>query len=238
MFHKNIKLILAALIIGSGIWSFTDGEIGNGIFFIFLSLIPIFLYFKNEFILLAFLKLRKQDFPGAQKWLAHIKSPETALVRKQQGYFNYLHGIMLSQTNLIQSEKYFKKAIELGLKPLAFIKSYADAAQEPKWFTTTPSVALPKALDKVGLTVKDVDFFEFNEAFSVVGLANSKILGLDASKVNVNGGAVSLGHPLGCSGARIIVTLINVLNQNNAKIGAAAICNGGGGASAIVIERE
>lgn len=115
MFHKNIKLILAALIIGSGIWSFIDGEIGNGIFLIFLSLIPIFLYFKNEFILLAFLKLRKQDFPGAQKWLAHIKYPETALVRKQQGYFNYLHGIMLSQTNLIQAEKYFKKAIEFGL---------------------------------------------------------------------------------------------------------------------------
>jgi acetyl-CoA C-acetyltransferase len=131
-----------------------------------------------------------------------------------------------------------EKANELGLKPLAYIKSYADAAQEPKWFTTTPSVALPKALEKVGLSVNDVDFFEFNEAFSVVGLANSKILGLDASKVNVNGGAVSLGHPLGCSGARIIVTLINVLAQNNAKIGAAAICNGGGGASAIVIERE
>jgi acetyl-CoA C-acetyltransferase len=131
-----------------------------------------------------------------------------------------------------------EKAIELGLKPLAYIKSYADAAQEPKWFTTTPSVALPKALKKVGLSVNDIDFFEFNEAFSVVGLANSKILGLDASKVNVNGGAVSLGHPLGCSGARIIVTLINVLAQNNAKIGAAAICNGGGGASAIVIERE
>jgi acetyl-CoA C-acetyltransferase len=131
-----------------------------------------------------------------------------------------------------------KKALELGLKPLAYIKSYADAAQEPKWFTTTPSVALPKALEKVGLSVKEVDFFEFNEAFSVVGLANSKILGLDASKVNVNGGAVSLGHPLGCSGARIIVTLINVLAQNNAKIGAAAICNGGGGASAIVIERD
>ena len=131
-----------------------------------------------------------------------------------------------------------EKAIELRLKPLAFIKSYADAAQEPKWFTTTPSVALPKALQKVGLSVNDVDFFEFNEAFSVVGLANSKILGLEASKVNVNGGAVSLGHPLGCSGARIIVTLINVLEQNNAKIGAAAICNGGGGASAIVIERE
>ena len=129
------------------------------------------------------------------------------------------------------------KAIELGLKPLAYIKSYADAAQEPKWFTTTPSIAIPKALAKTGLSIGDVDFFEFNEAFSVVGLANSKILGLDASKVNVNGGAVSLGHPLGCSGVRIIVTLINVLEQNNAKIGAAAICNGGGGASAIVIER-
>lgn len=115
MFHKNIKLILATLIIGLGIWSFTDGEIGNGIFFIFLSLFPIFLYFKNEFILLAFLKLRKQDFAGAQKWLARIKNPETALIRKQQGYYNYLHGIMLSQTNLIQAEKYFKKAIEFGL---------------------------------------------------------------------------------------------------------------------------
>ncbi len=130
-----------------------------------------------------------------------------------------------------------EKALAMGLKPLAYIKSYADAAQEPKWFTTAPSKALPKALDKVGLTVADVDYFEFNEAFSVVGLANAKILGLDNNKVNVNGGAVSLGHPLGCSGARIIVTLINVLEQNNAKIGAAAICNGGGGASAIVIER-
>ena len=130
-----------------------------------------------------------------------------------------------------------EKAITLGLKPLAYIKSYADAAQEPKWFTTTPSIAIPKALAKAGLSLSDVDFFEFNEAFSVVGLANSKILGLDASKVNVNGGAVSLGHPLGCSGVRIIVTLINVLEQNNAKIGAASICNGGGGASAIVIER-
>jgi acetyl-CoA C-acetyltransferase len=130
-----------------------------------------------------------------------------------------------------------EKAIAMGLKPLAFIKSYADAAQEPKWFTTAPAKALPKALDKVGLTVSDVDFFEFNEAFAVVGLANAKILDLDNNKVNVNGGAVSLGHPLGCSGARIVVTLINVLEQNNAKIGAAAICNGGGGASAIVIER-
>ena len=130
-----------------------------------------------------------------------------------------------------------EKAQSLGLTPLAYIKSYADAAQEPKWFTTAPAKALPKALDKAGISISDVDFFEFNEAFSVVGLANAQILGLDNDKINVNGGAVSLGHPLGCSGARIIVTLINVLNQNNAKIGAAAICNGGGGASAIVIER-
>jgi acetyl-CoA C-acetyltransferase len=130
-----------------------------------------------------------------------------------------------------------EKAQSLGLTPLAYIKSYADAAQEPKWFTTSPAKALPKALDKAGLTVADVDFFEFNEAFAVVGLANAQILGLDNDKINVNGGAVSLGHPLGCSGARIIVTLINVLQQNNAKIGAAAICNGGGGASAIVIEK-
>ena len=130
-----------------------------------------------------------------------------------------------------------EKAKSLGLTPLAYIKSYADAEQEPKWFTTAPSKALPKALDKAGISVNDVDFFEFNEAFSVVGLANAKILGLDNDKVNVNGGAVSLGHPLGCSGVRIIVTLLNVLEQNNGKIGAAAICNGGGGASAIVIER-
>ncbi len=130
-----------------------------------------------------------------------------------------------------------EKANDLGLKPLAYIKSDADAEQEPKWFTTSPAKALPKALDKAGITKDQVDFFEFNEAFSVVGIANTKILGLDPAKVNVNGGAVALGHPLGCSGARIIVTLINVLEQNNAKIGAAAICNGGGGASAIVIER-
>ena len=131
-----------------------------------------------------------------------------------------------------------EKAIELGLKPLATIKSYADAAHEPEWFTTAPAKALPKALDKAGISLNDVDYFEFNEAFSVVGLANMKILGLNDSNVNVNGGAVSLGHPLGCSGVRIIITLLNVLEQNNAKIGAAAICNGGGGASAIVIERN
>jgi len=131
-----------------------------------------------------------------------------------------------------------EKAKAMGLKPLATIVSYADAAQEPKWFTTAPAKALPKALDKAGLQLTDVDFFEFNEAFSVVGLANAQILGLANDKVNVNGGAVSLGHPLGCSGVRIIITLINVLEQNNGKIGAAAICNGGGGASAIVIERN
>ena len=129
------------------------------------------------------------------------------------------------------------KAKELGLNPLATIKSYADAAQEPKWFTTAPAKALPKALAKANIELSDVDYFEFNEAFSVVGLANMKILGLTDENVNVNGGAVSLGHPLGCSGARILVTLINVLQQNNAKIGAAAICNGGGGASAMVLER-
>lgn len=129
-----------------------------------------------------------------------------------------------------------EKMEELGLKPLARIVSYADAAQAPEDFTTAPAKALPIALKKAGLEISDIDFFEFNEAFSVVGLANNKILGLDASKVNVNGGAVAIGHPLGSSGSRIIVTLINVLKQNNGKYGAAAICNGGGGASAIVIE--
>ncbi|WP_350286977.1 acetyl-CoA C-acyltransferase [uncultured Croceitalea sp.] len=131
-----------------------------------------------------------------------------------------------------------EKAASLNLKPLATIKSHADAAQEPKWFTTAPAKALPKALDKAGISISDVDFFEFNEAFSVVGLANTKLLNLTDKNVNVNGGAVSLGHPLGCSGARILVTLIHVLHQNDAKTGAAAICNGGGGASAIIIERN
>ncbi len=129
-----------------------------------------------------------------------------------------------------------EKAAALGLKPLAKISAYADAAHEPKWFTTAPAKALPKALDKAGLGIEQIDAFELNEAFSVVGLANIKILGIDAAKTNVNGGAVSMGHPLGASGARIIVTLINVLKQNNGKYGAAGICNGGGGASAMVIE--
>jgi len=129
------------------------------------------------------------------------------------------------------------KAKELNFKPLASIRSYADAAQAPEWFTTAPAKALPKAIAKAGLKIEDIDFFEFNEAFAVVGLANMKLLGLSDKNVNVNGGAVSLGHPLGCSGARILITLLSVLQQNDGKIGAAAICNGGGGASAIIVER-
>jgi acetyl-CoA C-acetyltransferase len=128
------------------------------------------------------------------------------------------------------------KAKELGLKPIAKIRSYADAEQAPEWFTTTPSIAVPKAVAKAGLKMEDISYWELNEAFAVVGIENSKRMKLDPSKVNLHGGAVSLGHPLGCSGARIIVTLINVLKANNAKYGAAGICNGGGGASAMVIE--
>ncbi len=129
-----------------------------------------------------------------------------------------------------------EKAKELNLTPLATIRGYADAAHEPEWFTTAPSKALPKALTKAGVSQSDVDYFELNEAFAIVGLANMKLLNLDPATVNVNGGAVSLGHPLGCSGVRIMITLINVLKQNGGKLGAAAICNGGGGASAMVIE--
>jgi acetyl-CoA C-acetyltransferase len=130
-----------------------------------------------------------------------------------------------------------KEAVDkYGLKPIAKILSYADAAQAPEWFTTAPSLAIPKALEKANLKISDVDFWELNQAFSVVGIANTKILGLDPSKVDVNGGAVALGHPLGNSGSRIVVTLINVLKQNAGKIGGAGICNGGGGASAIIIE--
>ena len=129
-----------------------------------------------------------------------------------------------------------EKAIELKLTPIAKIKSFADAAHEPEWFTTAPSKAIPKALSKANITIDDVDYFELNEAFSVVGLANMKILNLKNERVNVNGGAVSLGHPLGVSGARIIIALTSILKQHNAKIGAAGICNGGGGASAMIIE--
>jgi acetyl-CoA C-acetyltransferase len=129
-----------------------------------------------------------------------------------------------------------EKATELGLNPIAKIISFADAEQAPEWFTTSPSLAVPKAVEKAGLKMEDISYFELNEAFSVVGIENIKRMNLNPEKVNVNGGAVSLGHPLGCSGARIIVTLINILKQNNAKYGAAGICNGGGGASAMVIE--
>jgi len=129
-----------------------------------------------------------------------------------------------------------KKAEELGLTPIAKIKSFADAEQAPEWFTTAPALAVPKAVEKAGLTMDQIQYWELNEAFSVVGIENTKRMNLDPQKVNVNGGAVSIGHPLGCSGARIIVTLINVLKQNNAQFGAAGICNGGGGASALVIE--
>lgn len=131
-----------------------------------------------------------------------------------------------------------ERAKELGLKILGSIKGYADAAQDPNKFTTAPAKALPRALDKAGISKDEVDFFEFNEAFSVVGLANMKLMGLTDKNTNVNGGAVSLGHPLGCSGVRIIITLLSVLEQNNARTGAAAICNGGGGASAIIIQRD
>ena len=130
-----------------------------------------------------------------------------------------------------------EKADELGIKPIAVIRSYADAEQDPTWFTTTPSLALPKAVKKAGLQMSDLEYVELNEAFSVVGIVNTQKMQLDPEKVNVNGGAVSLGHPLGASGARIIVTLINILKQKNGKIGGAGICNGGGGASAMVIER-
>jgi acetyl-CoA C-acetyltransferase len=129
-----------------------------------------------------------------------------------------------------------QKVNELGLKPIGKIVSYADAEQAPEWFTTTPSIAVSKAVAKAGLTMEDISYWELNEAFAVVGIENTKRMHLDPAKVNVHGGAVSIGHPLGCSGARIIVTLMHILKQNNAKYGAAGICNGGGGASAMVIE--
>lgn len=156
MYHKNIKLFLAGLIIATGIWQFTEGEIGNGIFLLLFSLVFIFLYFKNEFILLAFLKLRKQDFPGAQKWLSYIKNPENALVRKQQGYYQYLHGLMLSQTNLIQAEKHFKKAIELGLSmdtdlAIAKLNLAGVAMSRRRKLEATNLLNEAKKLDKQGL---------------------------------------------------------------------------------------
>ncbi len=156
MFHRNIKLVMAALIFATAIWQFTESNIGNGIFLILITLIPVFLYFKNEFILMAFLQLRKQNFPGAQKWLAKITNPETALVQKQQGYYNYLQGLMLSQTNLIQAEKYFKKAIELGLNmdmdlAVAKLNLAGVAMSRRRKLEATNLIAEVKKLDKQGM---------------------------------------------------------------------------------------
>lgn len=156
MFHRNSKLFIAGLIVIASVWQFTEGNIGNGIFLILLTAIPIFLYFKNEFILLAFLKLRKQDFAGAKSWLDKIKNPETALVQKQQGYFNYLHGIMLSQTNLTQAEKYFKKAISLGLSmdmdlAVAKLNLAGVAMTRRRKLEATTLLNEAKKLDKQGM---------------------------------------------------------------------------------------
>lgn len=165
MFNKIIKLILAGLLVIAGVWQIIDKEIGNGVFLILLSAIPIFLYFKNEFILLAFLKLRKQDFEGAKKWLAYIKNPETALVRKQQGYFNYLHGIMLSQTNLIQAEKHFKKAIELGLSmdmdlAVAKLNLAGVAMSRRRKLEATNLLNEAKKLDKQGMLKEQISMMK------------------------------------------------------------------------------
>ncbi|AWA31270.1 hypothetical protein HYN48_14855 [Flavobacterium magnum] len=156
MYNKNIKLILAAALFGTAVWQFTESEIGNGIFLILLSLIFILFYFKNEFIILAFLKLRKQDFPGAQKWLSKIKDPQAALVRKQQGYYEYLHGLMLSQTNLMQAEKHFKKAVELGLSmdtdlAIAKLNLAGVAMSRRRKLEATNLMNEAKKLDKQGL---------------------------------------------------------------------------------------
>ncbi|AWG21933.1 hypothetical protein FFWV33_10550 [Flavobacterium faecale] len=161
MFHKNIKLIIAGLLVIASIWQFTEHNIGNGIFLILLTVFPIFFYFKNEFILLAFLKLRKQDFPGATKMLAFIRNPEAALVQKQQGYFNYLHGIMLSQTNLTQAEKYFKKAIELGLSmdmdlAVAKLNLAGVAMTRRRKLEATNLLNEAKKLDKQGMLTDQI----------------------------------------------------------------------------------
>jgi len=161
MFHRNIKLIIAVLIVVTSIWQFSEGNIGNGIFLILLTAIPIFLYYKNEFILLAFLKLRKQDFTGAKAWLDKIKNPETALVRKQQGYYNYLHGLMVSQTNINQSEKFFRKAIELGLSmdmdlAVAKLNLAGIAMSRRRKMEATSLLNEAKKLDKQGMLKEQI----------------------------------------------------------------------------------
>lgn len=165
------------------------------------------------------------------------KVPELRPVFKKDGTITAANASTINDGASAMVLMSAEKAAELGLKPIAKILGYADAAQEPEWFTTAPAKALPKAIAKSGVSLDQVEYFEFNEAFAVVGMANTDILGLDAAKVNINGGAVSLGHPLGASGARIVTTLIHVLGQEGAKYGAAAICNGGGGASAMVVEK-
>jgi tetratricopeptide (TPR) repeat protein len=165
MFHKNSKLVLAVLIFTVAIWQFTESNIGNGIFLLFLTIFPVFLYFKNEYILLAFLKLRKQDFPGAKKWLDKIKNPEKTLVRKQQGYYNYLNGLMLSQTNLIQSEKYFKKAIELGLNmdmdlAVAKLNLAGIAMSRRRKIEATALLSEAKKLDKQGMLKEQISMMK------------------------------------------------------------------------------
>ena len=156
MFHKNIKLVLAVIILATAVWQFTEDNIGNGIFLLLLMILPIFLYYKNEFILLAFLQLRKQNFPGAQKWLDKITNPEAALVTKQQGYYNYLNGLMLSQTNLMQAEKYFKKAIQLGLSmdmdlAVAKLNLAGIAMSRRRKLEATNLISEVKKLDKQGM---------------------------------------------------------------------------------------
>ena len=156
MFHRNIKLVLAGLLVVLAVWQFTESNIGNGIFLLFLTIIPVFLYFRNEFILLAFLQLRKQNFSGAQKWLAMIKNPDTALVQKQQGYYNYLQGLMMSQTNLIQAEKFFKKAIQLGLNmdldlAVAKLNLAGVAMSRRRKLEATNLITEVKKLDKQGI---------------------------------------------------------------------------------------
>lgn len=161
MFHKNIKLVIASLILATAIWQFTESNIGNGIFLILLTAVPIFLYFKNEFILLAFLQLRKQNFAGAQKWLSKITRPETALVQKQQGYYNYLQGLMLSQTNLMQAEKFFKKAIQLGLNmdmdlAVAKLNLAGIAMSRRRKLEATNLISEVKKLDKQGMLKEQI----------------------------------------------------------------------------------
>ena len=161
MFHRNIKLVIAGLMIVLAVWQFTESNIGNGIFVLFLSIIPVFLYFRNEFILLAFLQLRKQNFDGARKWLAKITNPETALVQKQQGYYNYLQGLMMSQTNLIQAEKFFKKAIQLGLNmdmdlAVAKLNLAGVALSRRRKLEATNLIAEVKKLDKQGMLKEQI----------------------------------------------------------------------------------